>query len=178
LQNIYTGVIKSDKKLKDLSLLISKDNTLLVTEAIKLLRDEEPFEGAIGLLAGLFDRSDNELINITVEDFFNDIKDPAVRPEIIAEIKAKWKPKTISMLVASCWQSGLDYSPYYETITEKFMSANYSTAIECMTVIEASMENLSKKQKSQAIHIIMTSPFPETDEKYRLALELIKILEI
>jgi hypothetical protein len=42
----------------------------------------------------------------------NDIKDKELCDEIIAEIKKPRKSSTVSMLVSSCWQSGLDYSAY------------------------------------------------------------------
>jgi hypothetical protein len=169
-------VIKSDKKLKEFSLVLSKDNSHLVTEAIKTLRNEEPFKGAIALLVSLFDKTDNKIINKTIGEFFNDIKDKSVRPEIIAEIRKPWKPYTISMLVASCWQSGLDYSEYITDMAQVFLSGDYPTSIECMTVIEESAQNCSRKKKDEIISIIEKNPLSGTNEKYPLTQELISIL--
>ena len=55
-------MIKSEKKVKELSVLLSKENNLLISEAIGLLRDEEPFEGAISLLASLYDKTEDNSI--------------------------------------------------------------------------------------------------------------------
>ena len=52
-------MIKSEKKVKELSVLLAKENSLLISEAIGLLRDEEPFEGAIGLLASFYDKTED-----------------------------------------------------------------------------------------------------------------------
>ncbi len=170
-------MIRSDKKLRELAVVLTKENSLLVTEAIKKLRNEEPFEGAIALLVALFDRTDNRSIHKTIEDFFNDIKDKSVRPEIMTEIIKPWKPETVSMLVASCWQSGLDYSGYMKDIAAIFMQGDYSTSIECMTVIEESVPYCSRNTKDTVIKIIEESNLSGTNEKYGLTMELISILK-
>ena len=48
------------------------------------------------------------------------IKDQSVSSEIITEIRKPFKQATISMLVASCWQSGLDYSEYSADMVDSF----------------------------------------------------------
>lgn len=170
-------MIKSDKKLRELAVALTKNNSLLVTEAIKNLRNEEPFEGAVALLVALFDRTDDRSIHKTIAGFFNDIKDKSVRPEIITEIKKQWKPVTVSMLVASCWQSGLDYSDYIKDIAAIFLQGDYSTSIECMTVIEESVPYCTRKTKDSVIRIIEESNLSGTNEKYALTMELISILK-
>ena len=51
------------------------------------------------------------------------------------------------MLVSSCWQSGLNYSEYSTDLAEVFLKGDYVTAIECLTVIEESVNELSKAEK-------------------------------
>lgn len=170
-------MIKSDKKLKEFTALLSRDNKTAITEAILLLREEEPFEGVIALLASLYNRSDEHSILKIIEEFFNDIKDHSVRPEVIAEIRKPWKTNTISMLVSSCWQSGLDYSDYLTDMAKIFLESDYATAIECMTVISESANNSSREQKDEIIRIVRESHDSYTNEKNALTLELISILE-
>jgi hypothetical protein len=169
-------LIKSAKKLRELDIILAKDNSLLVTEAVKALRSEEPFEGAAGLLVALFDKTDNRSIHKSIEEFFNDIKDKSVRPEIITEIRKPWKANTISMLVASCWQSGLDYSEYLNDMVNIFLKGDYPTSIECMTVIEESVPHCSRNTKDAIIRHIEESPPAGMNEKYGLTQELISIL--
>jgi predicted DNA-binding protein len=170
-------LIRSDKKVKELAINLAKDNSLLVAEAIKALRSEEPFEGAVPLLVALFERTDNRLIHKTIEEFFNDIKDKSVRPEIITEIRKPWKANTISMLVASCWQSGLDYSEYLNDMAIIFLEGDYTTSIECMTVMEESAPYCSRNTKDSVIRSIEESYLSGMNEKYSLTLELISILK-
>jgi hypothetical protein len=81
------------------------------------------------------------------------------------------------MLVASCWQSGLDYSEYTGDIAEIFLEADYATAIECMTVIEESAKFNTREQKDKIIKFLKNSSGGFTHEKIALTQELIEILE-
>jgi hypothetical protein len=170
-------VIKSEKKLKELTTLFRRKNKEAISGAVLLLRGEEPFEGVIGLLASFYNESDDIPFRKIIEEFFNDIKDHSVRPEVIAEIRKPWKPSTINMLIASCWQSGLDYSDYLTDLARVFLKSDYATAVECMTVISESMNNSSRERKDEIIRIVSDSPLSFTNEKLALTEELISILK-
>jgi len=170
-------VKRSDKKLRELEALLRKQDTAVITEAINTLRDEEAFEGAIPLLVSCYDQCSEKPLMKIIEGFFNDLKDQSARPEVIEEIRKQWKPKTISMLVASCWQSGLDYSDYLGDMARTFLKADYTTSIECMTVIEGSIQNSTRARKDEIINLIMESPQSFMNEKNALVHELIAILE-
>jgi hypothetical protein len=169
-------MIKSEAKLKKLTSVFTGNNTKLITEAIDLLRNEQPFEGAIGLLVSLYDRTEEEDIMRAVESFMNDIKDQSVAPAVISEIRRVWKPRTISMLVSSCWQSGLNYSSYSSDLAGVFLNSDYVTAVECMTVIEEFINEVSRNKKDEIIRKIENSNPAQGKEKTALTLELISIL--
>ena len=88
----------------------------------------------------------------------NDLKDQSACEEVINEIRKQWKPDTISMLVSSCWQSGLNYSEYSLDLAKIFLTGDYVTAIECLTVIEESAHELSRERKNEIIKLIEESP--------------------
>ena len=170
-------MVRSEKKLKELAAKLAGSNKAAVITSIKELRNEEPFEGAISLLSGLYDTTSDSGTRKTIEEFCNDIKDQTARPEIIAEIRKPRSQETISMLVSSCWQSGLDYSEYIKDIAHVFLTGNYATAIECMTVIEEAAVNCTREVKQETIRMIEESPLAGLNEKSSLTLELIGILE-
>ncbi len=170
-------MIKSEKKIRDLAEILNHKNSLAVSEAIHTLRDDTPFEGAIGLLTAFYDKSDDTMLRKAVASFMNDIKNPMACGEVINEIKKQWKADTVSMLVSSCWQSGLDYSSYSIDLARVFLEGDYVTAIECLTVIEASLHNLTSKQKSEIRKLIEDNPFPVSNEKITLTHELLSILD-
>lgn len=170
-------MIKSDKKLKELALVLEKKNSLQIIHEVRSLREKEPFEGAVGLLAGIFDASDDKSVLRAISDFFNDIKDLQARSEVITEIRKPRNEDTISMLVSSCWQSGLDYSDYTEDILKIFIEGDYSTTIECMTVIEGSAAEISRERKDDLIKTLKDAERAWINEKKSLTLELLSILE-
>ena len=170
-------MLKSEKKIKELSILLLKENSIFVSEAIGLLRDDEPFEGAVSLLTLFYDKTEDNLIRKSIEGFMNDLKDQSICKEIITEIKKPFKQQTISMLVSSCWQSGLDYSEYSSDLTEVFLRSDYVTALECLTVIEESVHELSLAKRKELIKIILEYPLQHSNEKAGLTHELISIIE-
>jgi len=170
-------MIKSEKKLKKLVETLNKDNNISITDTIELLRKEKPFEGAIGLLTAFYNKTNDMSIRKIIAGFINDLKDQTACEEVIKEIRKEWKPDTISMLVSSCWQSGLNYSVYSPDLARVFLTSDYVTAIECLTVIEDSIHELSKSLKDEIINIIQESPVSQDNEKKPLIFELISILE-
>ncbi|MCX6325379.1 MAG: hypothetical protein NT144_01820 [Bacteroidia bacterium] len=169
-------MIISKKKYKDLASVLCKDNNILISKAIGLLREAQPFEGAIGLLTSFYNKTDDYSIRKTIGEFMNDLKDQSAAKEVINEIRKQWKADTTSMLVSSCWQSGLDYSDYAPDLAKIFLKADYVTAIECLTVIEDSSEDITRKTKDEMIKIIEKNPVSPENEKTALTIELLSIL--
>ncbi|MFN8240188.1 MAG: hypothetical protein U0X39_05475 [Bacteroidales bacterium] len=106
-------------------------NPAVIIAAIKTLRDESHFPGALRLLAELFDRSDNQLVINTISAFFNDLKEPHTRGEVVSELLKPYKQETIQMLASSCWQSGLDFSDYVPQFASLFVRSTYPVALKC-----------------------------------------------
>ncbi len=169
-------MIKSDKKINELDKLLKRDDKRVITEAIELLREEKPFEGAIGLLTAFFDRTDDIPIRKTIAGFMNDLKDQSVCQEVMKEIGKEWKSDTISMLVSSCWQSGLDYSEYSLELAKIFLTGDYMTALECFTVIEESASGLSRKKRDEIKKLLEKNDISESNEKTILTSELLAML--
>jgi hypothetical protein len=164
-------------KRKELEHILNREDFVKITESINMLRDESPFSGAIELLVAFYNKSDNSSVKRLINDFLNDLKDQSLCGEVVAEIKKDIKPETLRMLVSSCWQSGLNYSGYSSDFAYLFLAGDYMTAIECFTVIESSMHNMTKSEKKTIIKIIQEGSASDTGEKTALALELISVLE-
>jgi hypothetical protein len=170
-------VLKSEKRYNELRSWLSADDPHKLAEAVKMLRETEPFEGALGLLAQLYDRAEDRQLRKVIENFFNDMKEADLRKELIDEALKPRSQETISMLVASCWQSGLDYSEYAEDFVKIFLTGSYETAIEAMTVLEEFSQVISRQEKDVLIKKIIDSPLSGVNEKSTLTLELILLLE-
>jgi len=148
-----------------------------IRQAILDLRNHEPFEGAIGLLASFYDTSDDNSIRKTINDFMNDLKDNTASDEVMKEIRKPYKLDTTLMLISSCWQSGLDYSEYLDDLVDIFLTSDFIVSIECLSVIEESASHLSEPKKQSAIEHIERYPVSSVQEKAALTSELICVLQ-
>jgi hypothetical protein len=166
-----------ENKRKELQHILSGENFVKIAGAIKLLRDQSSFRGAIELLVGYYDESDNNSIKKLINDFLNDLKEQSSCIDVIAEIKKDIKTDTRRMLISSCWQSGLDYERYSSDFADWFVTSDYMTAIECFTVIESSVHKMTRAKKDEIIGKISKSLPDGNKEKSALALELISVLE-
>ena len=169
-------MITSEKKFKELSEILHKGDSVLISGAVELLRDEHPFKGAIGLLTECYDNNNHVPIRKSIERFMNDLKDQTATEEIIKEVRKPWKDDTISMLISSCWQSGLNYSDYLMDFVEVFIKGDYVTAIECLTVIEEYAHEMNIDENKEIIKYIEESKDQFQAEKKALKLEIIAIL--
>ena len=166
----------SQNKRKELEHILSNENFVKITGSIKMLREGSPFRGAIELLVAYYNKSDNSSVKRLIREFLNDLKDQSSCEEVIAELKKEMKPETLTMLVSSCWQSGLNYSGYTSDFAGLFLAGDFMTAIECFTVIESSVHNMTRREKDSLIKQIREGS-TGIGEKTALALELISMLE-
>lgn len=166
-------MIQPEKKSRDFEEKIKSRDSRSVLKAIRHLRDEEPWEGAIRILADLYDETDDAAVQKAVQDFLNDLKYQSAGREVIAEMKKKHKTQTMGMLVSSCWQSGLDFSGYLHDFAEVFVSSDLAVAIECYTVIKESADKVSIKVKEEVSDILIEAAPSLSDEKAALANDLI-----
>ena len=165
-----------EKRLKQLETKLKGKNTGVVAGAINELRNQEPYKGVIHLLTVLYNTTLNTIIRRSIEEFMNDMKEPTFRGEVIAEIKNDFKPDTLRMLIASCWQSGLDYSSYASDFAMIFSICDLETAIECFTVIEGCAPQISRKTKDHIIIIMKENGEVRSAEKTTLTNELVVVL--
>ena len=162
--------------MKLLEAKLKGENTGLVLGAITGLRNVEPSKGVIRLLAELYNSTHTAVIRKNIEEFMNDMKESSLREEVVAEIRKEYKADTIRMLVSSCWQSGLDYSPYASDFTIIFTLCDYETAIECFTVIEGCSSRIQRKTKDHLIIILKENEEIRATDKFSLMAELVAVL--
>lgn len=169
-------MIESEKKVKDLQDILGSKNSKAITDKIASLRNENPFRGAISLLVDFFNTTNDPYLKDLIRAFLNDIKDPDSRTEVIGELKNDYSSSTITMLACSCWQSGLDYADYSNEFAEIFIKGDYLTSLECFTVIEESLLNISESKKNKIIMLLEKKIETFASEKAILTRTLISIL--
>jgi hypothetical protein len=168
---------ESEKKIRELEKKLNTNDIKVISDAIILLRNEDPFKGAIRLLAVLFDTTNDLTIKNLISNFMNDIKNPGATIEVVTEVMENYKPETTCMLASSCWQSGLDYSEFAVDFANVFIRGDYATALECFTVIEESVLRNPGMDKSEIIRLLENNKNPSSAEKTTLTLALISVLK-
>jgi hypothetical protein len=169
-------MLRSEKRLTELGKALSSGSRYEIRERIGLLRNEEPFEGALKMLALFYDSTDDEGIKQMISGFFNDMKDRSGCSEVIESILSVSNPASKAMLASSCWQSGLDYSEHAVALAEIFMLGDYMTSLECFTVLDTCSGMIANDDKTLIISTIERDIKTFDEPKQRLASELITIM--
>jgi hypothetical protein len=170
-------MLKSEKKQAELKKMLTNGKYNEITDRISILRTEEPFEGAISLLAHFYDKTNDEGLKLIISGFFNDMKERSGRAEVIESISSVRNPASKAMLVASCWQSGLDYSEHAVALAEIFMSGDFMTSLECFTVLDTCSGMINSAEKVSIISRLKAEINTYDTAKQKLAGELIAILK-
>jgi len=169
--------MKEDKKkYSELAVSLKNKNFSSVVDTISALRRQQPFAGAVSLLAEMYNTTRHDIIKGAIRSFMNDIKEKGVREEVVGELKKKHKAETIEMIASSCWQSGLDYSGYALVFAGLFAEGEYQVALECYTVLEESMNRLDRDTRDEIIKIVRGKREKYSNEKSALMLDLIGML--
>ncbi len=170
-------MLKSEKKLAELKNMLANGKYNEIYDRISMLREEEPFEGAIRSLALFYDKTTDERLRLGIAGFFNDMKEKSGMAEVIESLKAVSSQASIAMLASSCWQSGLDYSEHAVALAEAFMAGDYMTSLECFTALDNCSGSISDKDRAIII-INLEREIPGYDiQRQRLAGELISLLK-
>lgn len=170
-------MLKSEKKLAELNKILTNGKYNEINDRISILRSEEPFAGAVSLLADFYDKTKDEGLKLLVSEFFNDMKDRSCRAEVIESMASVSNPASKAMLASSCWQSGLDYSDHAVALAEIFIISDYITSLECFTVLETCSGMISTADKSGIISRLANKIDTYDTAKLKLARELIAVMK-
>jgi hypothetical protein len=83
-------------------------------------------------------------------------------------------------LTRSCWESQLDYSPFLMLFARLFITGDFMEALEAFSVIESTCldQEVAKPVIIEIIALVSNSIPDQTEEKKRLAVELIRALKV
>ena len=130
----------------------------------------------LSLILDLFMTDPGEEIRQDILGLLANLRDQQSAAVIAACIDNNPRSLNLAELIASCWQSRLDYSAHLETFTGSFISGDYRTAIESFTVIEESLWKSSSESIDQC-KILLTERVSEiSEEKMPLYRERIDVL--
>jgi hypothetical protein len=157
--------------------LLQKDDEVVKKE-LQRLRSAGQLQDVTRVIAALRTQQSIDLSNEIIS-FLSDIKEEGIQEILVNEIRNPDNLSITRQLIEICWQSGLDYTPHLEFITDLFLTGDYATAIEAFSLIETSMEEQQPDAETarQLVEKIKTVLFDLTADMKILAVELIHVLE-
>jgi hypothetical protein len=121
-----------------------------VLKAIKNIR-EEGTEDAIPFLVKTLVTNPDEDIKNEVAHLLFDLKNEKALPGLIMSILNPENQEYKQTLVAACWESGLNCTPFLRDFVDIAISSDYMVTIECLTVIENMIGPFNAEELEQCI---------------------------
>jgi hypothetical protein len=171
-----TKMEKKDKLYTEVEAKFLTKNESQVMNALHDIRMHGK-ASVLPLVFALLQSKPSETIIKEIFALLGQLKDKKCVPYIISELESAGTLDFRTELIASCWQSGLDYSEHLTTFANQFISGSYKTAIECISVIEESIHNASNETLEACKNLLLDSLKSISEDKKPLYLELVKIVE-
>jgi hypothetical protein len=125
-----------------------------------------------------YQQSQSSDVKKRITNLLNDIKDKKSAPIIVDLIKQSTSDDVTSMLLTSCWSSGIDYSQYLPVFIDLVISRDYMTAFEALTVIDNIEGNFDVDELNGYIEKVKQASITDPSQKKRaMYIELISVLE-
>jgi hypothetical protein len=167
---------KDNKKNAELRNKLNSSNYLLVFEALREIKES----GTINIIPHLLDLINENTPDIIKKDILRlicDIKEQSAVPVLVDAISKRNFGDDTSHVVATFWQSRLDFSNYLPTFIRIFIKEDYQTALEAFSVVEGSVSKMTVKMQKQCINILTDAEESISSDKKPLFNELIKIVK-
>ncbi len=148
----------------------------LVIPTINNLRNRVQSAMYIPEIIHLLYKTKNDVIRRELSLFLADMKDASGIPYIIEALNDKQYQKIWHEIIATCWQSGLNFSGYLETFVDIFLEEDYLTALEAFSVIEQSIIYLEESRIQHYRNYLVSNLEGVKEEKKPLVTELINIM--
>lgn len=136
--------------------------------------------GRLTILPEIFDlmlASGNIDVIRSCSSLICDIKSEEAVPILIDALEDKKYYLIRNLLLAACWQNGLDYHDHVQVIAKIFLQDDYPTAIEAFTLIENCISELDDKEIVKLISFL-NAGFAKTDDQKKILLkELLTVIK-
>lgn len=165
-EKLYYSETKNSLKTKD---------SKIVRSRIKELKSKGSAE-LLPLVLELLLTESSEEIKADILELLNNLRDQSCAIVVKDFIEENLSDSQIHLVVASCWQSRLDYSEYLVSFANSFIKGNYQASIESFTIIEEAIWKSSAKNVADCKKYLQKHISDIEDDKKPLLTELINIL--
>ncbi len=144
-------------------------NTAEAISAINKLK-EQGNKDYLFLLFELLGNQPEEELRKEILELLGAIKDKETIPVFIEALKEEKFSSNRKEILTTCWQSGLDFSPYMEVFINLIISNEWEIAFEAFTVIE-NLEHFPPEEELKILKLKIASALKSSDEQKAYFLE-------
>ena len=167
------------KKVNDLISNLSSAEEKVVVKAVKMLKTNGN-ETAIEPLVATLANTDSEKVKREITDLLNTIKYTAVPAELIRCLNNPAYVSVRQVMMASIWNTGLDYNQYFGEIAQATVDGDLMEAIECITILENLENALNEDELMDGILIFkayLVDKKGENNPKNDIIMEIVMMLQ-
>jgi hypothetical protein len=128
-------------------------------------------------LMGLIKKDTDPQISFEIFKLLSELKTAEAAQVIAESLRSMDFGEYLGTIVASCWQSGLDFSKHFRVFIGLFVQSDYKTALEAFTVIEESLENAAESDIHDCLQYLKEAECMISEDKMPLFLELKRAIE-
>jgi len=164
----------SKKEEQYINDLLSSDQQIVIETL-----EEIKFSGSSKLLPFLIEllhsTNDDEVKSMTYK-ILSELKQSDSIPVIMEAIQNEKYFNEQEMLIRSCWENGLDFTPYLSVFADLVVHGNYMTAFEAFTVIENLDGHISNTEAENLLSKLQLGLDGAINERKVLIAELIQFI--
>ncbi|MCE3225860.1 MAG: hypothetical protein K0S32_411 [Bacteroidetes bacterium] len=94
------------------------------------------------------------------EEIFSKLKDLNAQAMMVKALEESTSEKNKAKICAACWESGLDFTPYFLLFTEFACGSDFSLAMEALTVVENMEGNINELELTKGLELVQNSKSP------------------
>lgn len=154
---------------------LNSANPDIVLDAIDALRAEGKTSD-IPVLLELLLQSRNPEVKARITGLFANLKEKETIPMLINAIQDKKFEQVQQQLVSSCWENGMDYTPYLSVFVDLLIEKEFLVAFEAYTVITNMEKAIDQRLIDREIEKLDKAMRTTTPEKKSLMLDVVDFL--
>ncbi|NOY37752.1 MAG: hypothetical protein GXO83_09260 [Chlorobi bacterium] len=135
----------AEKKNKEIIKRLFSPDEKVVIRTITEIR-EQGTAALIPAILEIYRSTSSPVIRMQIQRLLTDLKNQEAAGPLTEEIFKISNPELKRALMAACWQSGLDFSPFLKKFFKSLLTEDYVIALEAFSVIENNLNPLDKLQ--------------------------------
>ncbi len=161
--------------IKEIQDVFLSENESAIHDAISYIHEN----GSVKMMPLLFDLLSQTTSTSIKKDVYACLVDAKSQDAKDVFVKALRKPELVAEkkdILATMWQTNIDFSDSAELFVEILLNDTYETAIEAFTNLDVCSENMSEDQKKSLVDSLSNGAMKDKSEKGTLIQEAIQLL--